>query len=149
MKKHLMICAQIEELAGQIYRQMSTSPQLTTAVRQTLIELAKDEDDHANQLRFAQRFPDGSMVNSVPEMLKKAEELKAQAERLLERVSKTEVGDQQAINLGVELERKFCQVHIANSFDFTTQQLRDMFSAMARADEQHCQRLLDLQKTLV
>ena len=64
MRKHLSICIQTEEAVAAIYRQMANSPCLTLAVQETLQELAADEDDHANQLRFALRFTDGSVVTS-------------------------------------------------------------------------------------
>ncbi|HEY5674049.1 MAG TPA: hypothetical protein VIR78_10110 [Malonomonas sp.] len=148
MKRHLNICIKIEETVGKIYRQLAKSPLISGEVCRTLNEMANDEDEHASQLRFALRFPDGSMVSSATEMLQKAQDLLTQAEHVLKQTSQREITDQQAIEIGVKLERNFCQAHIGNSFDFKDAQHKAMFAAMALADEAHCQRLLDLQKRL-
>lgn len=148
VKKHLNICIKIEETVGAIYRSMLKSNRLSANVRETLAELAADEDDHASQLRFALRFPEGAVVNSLPEMLKEAQEMLQQAESMQKKVEQIEVDDQQAISVGVELEKRFCQAHIGNSFEFKEGQLKNMFAAMAKEDERHCQRLLELQQGL-
>jgi len=148
MKRHLNICIKIEETVGKIYRQLAKSPLVSAEVGRTLNEMADDEDDHASQLRFALRFPDDSVVSSAREMLQKAQELLIQAEHILKQASKMEMTDQQAIEIGVKLEQNFCQAHIGNSFDFKDAQHRAMFAAMALADEEHCKRLLTLQKRL-
>ena len=148
MKKHLSFCIQIEETVGKIYRNIALSPRLTKAVRETLQELAADEDEHANQLRFALRFPEDTVVSSLPEMLEKVQCLLQESERILEKTGQIEIDDQQAISIGVELEKKFSEIHIANSFNFKENSLKEMFAAMAIDEEQHCKRLLDLQKSL-
>lgn len=148
MKKHLNIGIKTEETVGKIYRNMTKSPRLSTVVRETLLELAADEDDHANQLRFALRFPEGSVVTSIEDMLQQSQNLLQQAEHILEKTLLIEVDDQQAISIGVELEKNFSQIHIANSYDFKENNLKEMFAAMAKEDERHCQRLLDLQKKI-
>ena len=147
MKKLLNICIQIEDTAGKIYRNMAESPHLNSPVRQALTELASDEDQHAAQLRFALRFPEDSIVSSQPEMLNKAQALLVHAEHALQQTDKTAVTDQQAIEIGIKLEKNFCQAHIGNSFDFKDTKHQAMFAAMAKADEEHCQRLIDLQAT--
>lgn len=148
MKKHLNICIKIEQTVGAIYRAMLKSERLSAEVRETLAELANDEDDHASQLRFALHFPEGSVVTSLPEMIREAEEMLLQAQGIQKRIEQMEMNDQQAISVGVELEKKFCQAHIGNSFEFKEGQLKNMFAAMAKEDERHCQRLLELQKSL-
>lgn len=148
MKRHLNICIQIEEAAARIYREMIKSGQLSTAVHQTLTQLAEDEDEHATQLRFALRFPEGSLVNSSEQMLAQARALLQEAEQLLEKVSSLSVDDRLAIKLGIRLEESFCKVHIANSFEFSDPTYKTMFAAMAKADEEHCRRLVELQSTL-
>jgi rubrerythrin len=149
MKRHLNICVKIEEIVGKIYRQLATSPQLSAEVKQTLNEMASDEDEHASQLRFALRFPVDSVVSSAAEMRQKAQELLTQAEQIFLQICQTGITDQQAIEIGIKLEQNFCQAHIGNSFNFKDGQHKAMFAAMARADEEHCQRLLDLQKKLI
>ena len=147
MKRHMNICIKVEETVGKIYRQMATSANLSLAVKQTLQEMANDEDDHASQLQLAVRLPENMAVTSSAAMLQQAEQLLAQAEHILRKVSQTEVTDQQAIKFGIKLEENFCQAHIACSFEFTDDRFRSMFAAMARADKEHCQRLFDLEKS--
>ena len=149
MKKHLMTCMQVEEAVGDIYRDMAQSSRLSHKVRQTLLELGNDEDDHASQLRFAMRFPENAVVSCPPEADKRMLEMLREAEQIKLKVAQIEVDDQQAISIGIELEKKFSQVHIANAFDFKEQHLKDMFAAMARADDTHCQRLIDLQQQML
>ncbi|SHJ08335.1 Rubrerythrin [Malonomonas rubra DSM 5091] len=146
MRKHLNICIQIEKTVAQIYRKMAESSKLSPAVRTGLLELAQEEDDHASQLQFALRFPDGSIVDSLPGMLQEAERLLQLAQKALQHVEQNVVSDQQAVNIGVELEKKFCQAHIGNSFQFKEEHLKSMFSAMAKDDERHCKKLEELKK---
>lgn len=149
MKKHLNTCIQIEETAAAIYRKMTKSTRLTATVRETLQELAADEDDHASQLRFALRFREGSIVTSLPKKQEQAHELLLHAKRILEKtLQQIEVDDQQAISIGVELEEQFCQIHIANSFEFKEDNFKGMFAAMAKEDERHCQRLSELKNSI-
>lgn len=54
----------------------------------------------------------------------------------------------EAIAIGIELEASFCQTHIAYSFKFKEEKYRTMFAAMARSDEDHCQKLQELQQTI-
>lgn len=148
MKQHLNICIKIEETVGKIYRQLAKSTLLSADVSRILLEMANDEDEHASQLRFALHFPAGTIVTSAAEMQQKAQQLLTQAEHVLMQTSQMEMTDQQAIEIGIKLEKNFCQAHIGNSFDFKDGQHKAMFAAMALADEEHCQRLLNLQKKL-
>lgn len=149
MRKHLNVCIRIEETAGKIYRKMAISARLSVPARQTVLELADDEEDHANQLRLALRLPENVFVTAAPTTGQGAQELLKQAEQILSKVSHIEVDDQQAISIGIELEKKFRQVHLANSYDFKKRDLKEMFAAMALADAEHCQRLINLQKQLL
>jgi rubrerythrin len=144
MKKHLNICIEIEETVGEIYRLMAKSQLLSSEVRKVLLELANDEAEHANQLKFALRFPEGSVLNSAPEMLQQAEKMLLKAKDALAKIEKLEMNDRQALNIGIELEKHFCQAHIATSFNFKDESYRSMFAAMAKEDERHCQLLEDL-----
>jgi len=148
MKRHINICVQIEETAGQIYRKMSESSRLSVMVRKIFLELADEEDDHATQLKFALRFPENSVVKSQPEMLAKVQHLLEQARHILSRPEITRVDDQQAVSLGLKLEKDFCQAHIGCSFEFSDPGMKKMFAAMAQADETHVQRLVDLKQTI-
>ena len=148
MKRHINICIQIEETAGQIYQKMAESPHLSATVRQTLLELAEDEGKHASQLRFALRFPENSVVKSQPDLMVQAQLLLEQAQRLLNRPEIVKIDDQQAVNLGLKMEKDFCQAHIASSFEFADSGMKKMFAAMAQADETHVQRLVDLKNTI-
>jgi rubrerythrin len=148
MKRHINICIRIEDTIGKIYRKMAESAGLSAQARQVLLGLAEEEEDHAGQLRFALRFPEDLVVKSLPAMMNQAQQLLEEAQIIFENAELNQVNDQQAIRIGIELEKKFCQAHIANSFEFSDDSLKKMFAAMAKADELHCQRLLDLQKTL-
>lgn len=148
MKRHLNICINIEETVAKIYRNLIQSPRLTTVVKETLLELADDEDDHANQLRFALRFPEASMIASRVETRQQAEALLQESKNILEKTLKIEIDDQQAISIGIELEKRFCEVHIANSFEFKEEKFKAMFAAMAKEDERHCRKLLELKKSI-
>ena len=148
MKRHLNICIRIEETIGKIYQKLAESNLVSDQVRKVLSELAEEEDDHADQLRFALRFPEDTVVKSLPDMLAQAQRLLEHAEKILLKIGQNQADDQRAVAIGIELEKKFCQAHIAQSFQFTDKSLERMFAAMAKADENHCQRLLDLKKSL-
>jgi len=81
-------------------------------------------------------------------MLAKVQHLLEQARHILSRPEITRVDDQQAVSLGLKLEKDFCQAHIGCSFEFSDPGMKKMFAAMAQADETHVQRLVDLKQTI-
>ncbi len=143
MKKHLLLCVEIEETAARIYRQLATSDKLPGQLKVILKNLADDEDDHASQLRFALRFSTGSDFSFKSSDLVPTQALLDRAKALLEKTIQHDFDVKQVIEAGIELEQDFCRVHIENSMEFKDENLRKMFAALAQADTIHNQKLFD------
>lgn len=143
MKKYLQLCIEVEETVARIYRQLARSSSLPDEVRTALHDLAADEDDHAMQLRFALRFPAGTVVIDRVHDLEPAKLLLERAKNLLVRAGQ-QLNTRQALEMGEELEQEFCQAHLANSAEFRDESLKKMFAALAQDDSRHRQKLLDL-----
>lgn len=143
MKKHLLLCVEIEETAARIYRQLSNSKHLRGELKVVLQNLADDEDDHASQLRFALRFATGPAFTEKSFDLAPIKALLDRAKALLDKTQQLDFDTRQAIDTGIELEQDFCQVHIDNSLEFKDQSLKRMFAALAQDDRVHSQKLQD------
>ncbi len=143
MKKHLLLCVEIEETAARIYRQLATSNKLPRQLKVILKSLADDEDDHASQLRFALRFSTGSDFTLKSSDLAPTQALLDRAKALLEKTIQLDFDVKQVIEAGTELEQDFCSIHIENSLEFKDESLKKMFAALAQDDKIHNQKLFD------
>ena len=74
------------------------------------------------------------------------QDLLDRANGLHEKVCDQEFDPVQALELGSELEKDFCQAHIGNSVEFRDESLKKMFAALAQDDKIHSQKLLDAKK---
>lgn len=143
MRKYLMLCIEIEETAARIYRQLAKSGRLPNELQVILQSMAAEEDDHATQLRFALRFPANTAFIDKQYDRAQAQSLLSRAKNLLEKTCQQESDVKQAIEMGIELEDDFCQVHIGNSMQFRDENLKKMFAALAQDDKVHSQKLLN------
>ena len=144
MRQYINTCARIEKTIARIYRILHESDHLEVKARQVFFSLANDEDDHAHQLEFALRLPNGSLSLENENTQHQAEALLKRAEEALQRVSGTALSIVQAVDLGLELENDFCSIHLSNSMKFKDESIRKMFSAMAKSEEAHKRKLLEL-----
>ncbi len=143
VNKYLSLCAEIEDTAARIYRQLAASSKIPGELKIILENLAHDEDDHAAPPRFALRFSSGSDFTLKSSDFAPAQALLKRAKELLEKTNQLNFDVGQAIEAGIELEQDFCRIHIDNSLEFKNDSLKKMFAALAQDDKIHNQKLFD------
>lgn len=136
MRRYLNICAEIEETVGQIYEAMADKLPKEERLSDIWRQMARDERDHAGQIRFALRLPARHVfeVQDFPE--EKVEVLLNRARNILQLVKERPLTVREAVRLALGLEGEFLNAHIVGA-SFKEESLKKMMQALARADEAH------------
>lgn len=136
MRRYLNICAEIEETVGRIYQAMAEKlpedERLATLWRQ----MARDERDHAGQIRFALRLPARHVfeIQDFPE--EQVEMLLTRARNILQLLKERPLSVRESLRLALGLEGEFLSAHVVGA-TFKDESLKKMMQALARADEAH------------
>jgi len=136
MRRYLNICAEIEETVGRIYEIMAEKEgqeeQLATLWRQ----MARDERDHAGQIRFALRLPARDVFEGQNFPEKKVEVLLTRARNILQMIQERPLSTRESLRLAIGLEGEFFDAHVVGA-SFKDESIKKMMQALARADEAH------------
>ena len=136
MRRYLNICAELEETVGQIYEAMAEKfpeeDQLSILWRQ----MARDERDHAGQIRFALRLPASHVFERQDFPEEKVKVLLTQARNILQLVKERPLSVRETLRLALGLEGEFLSAHIVGA-SFKDESLKKMMQVLARADEAH------------
>lgn len=137
MNRMLQLCAEIEETIARIYRKLAVSvvcePQLTRVWQ----ELASDEDQHALQLRFAQRLAKEDILGDQKLPPGKIEQLHARVQSVLAGVEKATPSKRDALRVSVKLEQDCLAVHIGRCAEVNDPGAEKILRALSREDAQH------------
>lgn len=140
MIKFLAACALVEDKAAEVYRTMAAMA--LADKNETLgalwLEMAGDEEDHAQQVRLAARL----VRENAYKQLESAHhempgDLLKRADQLLCQVKTGRLSELEMLRIAVELEKHFRKVHTSYTLLFQEPSMRTMFDALARADNQH------------
>ena len=146
MFKFLTACAQVEEMAAQIYRTMQ---QAAVAENQADLKklwegLAADEEAHAQQLRLAARLSRERVFDLVePSQEAHPATLLKRAELMLNYVRSKKLSELEMLHIADELERDFHKIHMSFILLFQDPSMKKMFDALAKADDIHVASLQD------
>lgn len=136
IRRYLELSQEIEETVAAIYRDFVDRFAADAVLRQLWQQMAQDEHDHAMQIKLA--FPllkEG--VLCAPQLdIDKLEALLRQARQLTADLQERPLTAVAALKLGLQMEERFCQVHVQAQLAFGNQ-LEGLFRALARADEAH------------
>lgn len=141
MQRLLSRCAEIEETIAKIYRVLAAVPAYSQQLQQFWIEMACDEDDHAQQLKLAARLCNDKVLAEELLPLDRVEFLLRETKRFLARLQQGPVSADKALQLTHLLEEQFMQVHLNSAATFSDPQMRKMFQALAHSDRDHVERL--------
>lgn len=110
-------------------------------MRQLWRQLAADEDQPAQQIRFLLRLPREGVIKGEKLPLATATAMRDYAKKALKEITEKAISEATALRLARKLERDFGQVHATVAMEYQQEQTRSMFAALAKADQDH-ERLL-------
>lgn len=137
MNKLLKGCEEIEQTIAAIYRQLAETVACAGELQAIWTAMAKDEDDHAAQIRLANRLPESETVEQLKLPEAKVNQLLNRARTILEGARTTTMSADDALRVSLKLEGEFLAVHTALAIEFADESMRRMFQCLARCDEEH------------
>lgn len=141
MVKFIKECAKIEETAALIYHEFSRNKHCDAELVKIWQDMARDEEDHALQLKFALRVPLGEAFSGVRNNCPDPEKLYALASGILQKTRENGCQLLEMLKDAVTLEKEFCKIHATYALEFKEPGLLKTFKALANADAEHLQAL--------
>ena len=130
-------CASIEENVAKIYRLMATNPKISDELREILLKMAADEDQHAEKIRFALRLYREQVFGDIKLPQERIKQLLAETHSILAKLTTEPFGEHEALMTMVRLERDFCQVHVEAVAEFKDPAMLRLFESLAGDDASH------------
>ncbi len=136
MRNFLRICLEIEEIAARIYQTLAQSDIYDSKLRAIWVKMAEEEKEHALQIRFASRLP-GEKVFKDSKPVEGVQKLLIEARSVLTRIEKEPLTEGDALRLALNLEERFCEVHVSTANNFIDEKMKELFKSMTVADKDH------------
>ncbi|MDF1579540.1 MAG: hypothetical protein P1P74_02040 [Desulfuromonadales bacterium] len=147
LKKSLQLCAEIESMIGQIYRNFEQSSASTPKMKAFWAQMALDETDHERQIRFVLRLPTKEIcLNKEGEEDRRVATLHGQVRAALTRVEQEMLTANKMLDLAEQLESHFMTVHAANAVASQHKSLKNMLTALGKHDQEHIAQLTEFIK---
>ena len=141
MIRFLEKCAQIERLVSEIYFEFAGSQENDEALTNIWKDMARDEENHCQQLRLAARLPVRETFSGINPKSPEPESLYEQATTILEKAKQTPFSRLDMLKTAVILEKEFRKLHTAVALEFNDADLRKTFDSLSRADSEHLREL--------
>jgi rubrerythrin len=141
MLRFLSVCAEIEDVVGNIYKVLAERVECDATLRELWTQMARDEEAHAMQIRFALRLPSSHAFKSQTLPLVQAEQLLRSARGILAGARTSPVNERLALRLSLKLEEDFIAIHISSAMAFRDDSLRQMLNCLGSADRNHVEKL--------
>lgn len=137
MEEFFDLCAEIESTMSLVYRRMANAICGNEQLKELMLQLAKDEADHVNQVRFARLLPEKESFSGVHISQTKLERLLLKAQSLLKDIEQNPPCEKDILVQAIALEEDFIQVHVTSALEFAEPKLKERFKLLAREDERH------------
>ncbi|WP_432820988.1 hypothetical protein [Trichloromonas sp.] len=141
MLRFLSICAEIEDVVGDIYRVLAERVECDEPLKALWAQMARDEEAHAMQLRFAMRLPASQTFKPKTLPLAQAEQLLKSAHGILAGARTSPLNERLALRLSRKLEEDFVAIHIGAAMAFRDDSMRQMLNCLGSADREHIEKL--------
>lgn len=141
MIKFLEKCAQVEHLVSEIYFEFAGNQENDDALTRIWKDMARDEENHCQQLRLAARLPIRETFSGINPKSPKPEPLHELAGSILEKAKQTPPSKLDMLKTAVLLEKEFRKLHTAAALEFNDAGLRKTFDSLSRADSEHLREL--------
>ncbi|HKJ05700.1 MAG TPA: ferritin family protein [Geopsychrobacteraceae bacterium] len=137
MYHFLNACKRIEDISCQIYQLLSNERTYSKEVRKAFKQLSDDERAHANQIDLVVQA-NAMEIKTLPTISDKSiKDALRHAEQMLRKVMEAKLSEKMALQLAVEMEKRFVGVHAHNALNFQNQKLTELFRELGKEDENH------------
>ena len=133
-------CCMMEETCAALYRYFEELYASNSAVSELWATMAREEDNHAQQFRFAYRLQ-GSGIASLKTDVGRASSLLAKMEDVYRKVQENKPSIHDAFKFAIKLEYALAEYHMDSIAMFSDKNLEALFVAMRKGDEEHISRL--------
>lgn len=141
MRKLLLECYRIEQLAAKIYTQFSNKPHYPASVRETFSTMAKEELEHARIIDLVLQTP-AHELDALPGLSEEQIDEKLRlAKAILVSAEQCEMSAGEAVQLAMEAEEHLVKVHANQSLIPGGPKLAAFFAELSRYDAAHVDKL--------
>jgi len=141
MRAILQTCIDVEERVGEIYRLLAEHPQAGKELREIWLEMADDEDRHAQRIELVGERLENAGVRECGLSAREILALLDRAGEILQETQEDKLSLEDAPYVTVELEDAFLQAHLGMAAAGSQPDLQTMFKTLAEADRRHTERI--------
>jgi len=141
MIKQLEICAEIEETVSRVYFCLAEQLPPGSELRLIWEEMARDEQEHARLLQFAQRFDPDKTYAGYHIAEDEACRLLVGVQETFDLVRMKTLSEREAVMALLKLEEDFMRVHLRLAVECLDPTMQETFNRLGKADETHVARL--------
>ncbi|PLX96711.1 MAG: hypothetical protein C0622_14285 [Desulfuromonas sp.] len=138
---------EVEEIAALTYEEFARNGSCDPNLERVWQEMAKDEHDHAMQLKFALRLPFYQTFDGFSDRCPNPEEAKCFVDAAYNKALLGTQTPQEMLDAALEIENRLLKIHAVYVLLFKEPELLKLFKSLARADEIHVQRLEDFARS--
>jgi len=141
MFRFLNECAQIEETTALIYYEFANSKKCDDTLADIWLIMARDEEDHAQQLKRASRLIRANTLSKSAGKSVNTEEIIDFATDVLSKAKKGSYGELEMLKVAVVMENAFRNIHASSVLKLKDPSLLATFRYLACADTVHLKTL--------
>ena len=137
MLRFLNECAQIEETTALIYYEFANSKKCHDTLADIWLIMARDEEDHAQQLKRASRLISTNTLSRSIGKSVNTDEIIDFATDVLSKAKNGSYGELEMLKVAVVMENAFRNIHATSVLEFKDPSLLATFRYLACADAVH------------
>lgn len=136
-------CARLERRIGNIYAELARNTLHSPKLQSVWQQLAADEYDHAQAIEMASRLPHKDTFEE--DVLSPAflQQLEQRLDHVEQAFKQKNLAERQALELALELEGDFRQIHVTLAKSFKNAKLLEVFQRLGRDENDHVATLKD------
>jgi len=141
MYEYLSDCREIEDLASKIYLELAAHNNLSVDLRKVFQKLSSDEGRHARNIDLVLQASLKEMEPMPRVSWEKIQSVKNLAGDFFVQASGTELNEEKALRMAVQMEQEFIKVHVQNSLYLNNLPLMSLFETLNAEDQSHIELL--------
>ncbi len=141
MHRFFNLSIEIEEMQAAILRELAERVPTEQGLKELWLKMALEEEDHARQLRMAQRLFKAEAIRKPLIDMEQVELLHAKSKSLLHEVRQRTLSQKTALRLSLRMEKEFSVVHANNAVEFAEPSMQALFRSLAAEDKRHAEAL--------